>query len=164
MRAVTHTFRSRKIKTFLDESVERTSNKIKYIRKNKDILKKGGGNMQQNAQQILSQITSIARQLEQQEAQNAQMLRGQELTTQQQQQMGNLEQRAAEQLHQMQVLIQQYQQLNQQGFQSTTSSATGGVSGSGTVFSPGFAGTNAEEVRQQNQQSAQNQNGGNRFS
>ncbi|MCU9612708.1 hypothetical protein OEV98_03900 [Caldibacillus lycopersici] len=121
--------------------------------------------MAKNAQQILNQITQLAGQLQQQESVNAQTLQGQELSAQQQQQMAQLEDTAAQKLQQIQQLLQQYQQQSQsqQGFQS--SAASNQMTGTQSVFQPGFAGTNAEEVRQQNQQSAQNANdGGNTFS
>jgi hypothetical protein len=122
--------------------------------------------MTQNSQQILNQISQIAGQLEQQEALNAQKLQGQEMSAQQQQQMANLEQSAAQKLGQIQQLIQQYQQVNQsqQSFQASTGAVNGQFTSSQSIMQPGFAGTNAEEVRRQNQQSAQNQSGGNTFS
>ncbi len=118
--------------------------------------------MNQNAQQILNQISQIARQLEQQEAMNAQKLQGPELGAQQQQQMALLEQTAAQKLAQIQQLIQQYQQFNQsqQGFEAHSGTMNGQFTGTQSVFQPGFAGTNAEEVKQLNQQSEQNMNGG----
>nr|WP_198044711.1 hypothetical protein [Lysinibacillus timonensis] len=122
--------------------------------------------MNENAQQILNQISQIAGQLEQQEALNAQKLQGQELDVQQQQQMAMLEQTAAQKLAQIQQLIQQYEQLNasQQGFQTSSVTTNGQSTGTQSIFQPGFAGTDAEEVRQLNQQSEQNMNGGNTFS
>ncbi len=120
--------------------------------------------MNQTAQQILSQISQIAGQLAQQESLNAKKLQGQELGVQEQQQMAMLEQTAAQKLAQIQQMIQQYQQLNQsqQGFQ--TGATNGQVTDGQSIFQPGFAGTDVEEVRQLNQQSQQNMNGGNTFS
>jgi YesN/AraC family two-component response regulator len=138
---------------------------LRNLRQNKGILIERSLFMPQNAQQILNQISQIARQLEQQEAMNAQMLQGQEMSTQQQQQMANLEQTAAQKLGQIQQLLQQYQQLgqSQQSFQSSTGARNGQISSSQSIIQPGFAGTDAEEVRRQNQQSTQNQSGGNAF-
>ncbi len=104
--------------------------------------------MEQNKQQqVLNQINQIAKQLEEQEAQNAQKLQqGQQFGAQQQ--MANLEQNAAQQLSKVQNLVQQSQ---------TEQSYTASTGASQSVFQPGFAGTDAEEVKQQNQQS---QNGG----
>lgn len=123
--------------------------------------------MTQNAQQILNQITQIASQLEQQETLNAQKLQGQELNGEQQQQMATLEEIAAQKLQQIQQLLQQHQQLDQaqQSFEASTEASNGQVTSAQSVFQAGFAGTDAEEVRKQNQQSAQNQfGGGNTFS
>lgn len=57
-----------------------------------------------------------------------------------------------QQLGQIQQLIDQYQQLSSSGqsFQSSTG-ASGQFTSGQSPFQPGFAGTNAEEVRQQNQ-------------
>mgnify|MGYP006992874859 FL=1 len=57
----------------------------------------------------------------------------------------------AVQLQQIQQLIQQYQQLNNtQGFQSFTGTGSGQTTGIQSVLQPGFAGTDAEKVRQKN--------------
>lgn len=120
--------------------------------------------MTQNSQDILNQIKQIAGQLEQQEALNAEQLQqGNEMSAEQQQQMANIEQTAAQKLGQIQQLIQQYEQMNQtvQNFQSQQGEANNQYTNSQDIYQPGFAGTNAEEVKQQNQQSSQKQNGRN---
>lgn len=123
--------------------------------------------MTQNGQEILKQISQLARELEQIEASNAVKLQqGTEMSTEEQQKFAVMEQSAAQQLGQIQQLIDQYQQLSSSGqsFQSSTGSSNAQFTSAQSPFQPGFAGTNAEEVRQQNQQSAQNKNSGNSFS
>lgn len=120
--------------------------------------------MTKKSEQILNEISQIAGQLEQQESLNAQKLQqSQDMSSQQQQQLANLEQTAAQKLGQIQQLSQQNQQTNQAGqsFQSQAGANNNQLPGAQSVFQPGFAGTNAQEVKKQNQQSAQNQNGGN---